>query len=55
MNPLARPLAGERLSEAEQKALAAAAIGALTIGIACNTGTPLEKLVEIMIAPVSGT
>ncbi|HEY8446834.1 MAG TPA: N-acetylmuramic acid 6-phosphate etherase [Thermomicrobiales bacterium] len=32
----------------------AAAIGALTIGIACNTGTPLEKLVEIMIAPVVG-
>lgn len=28
--------------------------GALTIGIACNTGTPLEKAVDIMIAPVVG-
>jgi len=28
--------------------------GALTIGIACNTGTPLEQEVDIMIAPVVG-
>ncbi len=28
--------------------------GALTIGIACNAGTPLEKAVDIMIAPVAG-
>lgn len=28
--------------------------GALTIGIACNRDTPLEKAVEIMIAPVVG-
>jgi N-acetylmuramic acid 6-phosphate etherase len=28
--------------------------GALTIGLTCNTNTPLEKEVEIMIAPVVG-
>ncbi len=28
--------------------------GALTIGLACNAGTPLEQEVEIMIAPVVG-
>lgn len=28
--------------------------GALTVGIACNRRTPLEKLVEILIAPVVG-
>ena len=28
--------------------------GALTIGIACNRGIPLEKVVQIMIAPVVG-
>jgi N-acetylmuramic acid 6-phosphate etherase len=28
--------------------------GALTIGIACNRGIPLEKAVQIMIAPVVG-
>jgi N-acetylmuramic acid 6-phosphate etherase len=28
--------------------------GALTIGLACNRGTPLEELAEIMIAPVVG-
>lgn len=28
--------------------------GALTIGLACNRDTPLEKAVEIMIAPVVG-
>jgi N-acetylmuramic acid 6-phosphate etherase len=28
--------------------------GALTIGLACNTHTPLEKEVDIMIAPVVG-
>lgn len=30
------------------------ACGALTIGIACNRGTPLEEAVQIMIAPVVG-
>jgi len=30
------------------------ACGALTIGIACNKATPLESLVQIMIAPVVG-
>ena len=29
-------------------------VGALTIGLACNKDTPLEKEVEIMIAPVVG-
>jgi len=29
-------------------------VGALTIGLACNRNTPLEKTVEIMIAPVVG-
>jgi N-acetylmuramic acid 6-phosphate etherase len=29
-------------------------IGALTIGVACNKGVPLEKVVEIMISPVVG-
>ena len=29
-------------------------VGALTIGLACNRNTPLEKAVEIMIAPVVG-
>jgi N-acetylmuramic acid 6-phosphate etherase len=29
-------------------------MGALTIGLACNADTPLEKQVEIMIAPVVG-
>jgi N-acetylmuramic acid 6-phosphate etherase len=29
-------------------------VGALTIGLACNRNTPLEKVVEIMIAPVVG-
>lgn len=29
--------------------------GALTIGLACNASTPLEKEVEIMIAPVVGS
>lgn len=33
---------------------AAAERGALTIGLACNRGTPLAALVEIMIAPVVG-
>ncbi|HET8841472.1 MAG TPA: N-acetylmuramic acid 6-phosphate etherase [Ktedonobacteraceae bacterium] len=28
--------------------------GALTIGIACNASSPLEKLVQIMIAPIVG-
>lgn len=28
--------------------------GALTVGIACNAGTPLERAVAIMIAPVVG-
>jgi N-acetylmuramic acid 6-phosphate etherase len=28
--------------------------GALTIGLACNSGTPLEQAVEIIIAPVVG-
>src|SRR5713226_3646763 len=28
--------------------------GALTIGLACNTNTPLEQEVEIMIAPIVG-
>ncbi len=28
--------------------------GALTVGIACNAGTPLERVVEVMIAPVVG-
>jgi N-acetylmuramic acid 6-phosphate etherase len=28
--------------------------GALTIGLACNANTPLEQVVEIMIAPVVG-
>jgi N-acetylmuramic acid 6-phosphate etherase len=28
--------------------------GALTIGLACNTNTPLEQAVEIMIAPIVG-
>ena len=28
--------------------------GALTIGLACNTGTPLEQQVDISIAPVVG-
>src|SRR5260370_13979508 len=28
--------------------------GALTIGLACNAGTPLEQEVAIMIAPVVG-
>ena len=32
----------------------AKAVGALTIGLACNRNTPLEKAVEIMIAPVVG-
>jgi N-acetylmuramic acid 6-phosphate etherase len=32
----------------------ARAAGALTIGLACNTDTPLEALAEIMIAPVVG-
>ena len=29
-------------------------VGALTIGLACNKDTPLEKEVEIMVAPVVG-
>jgi N-acetylmuramic acid 6-phosphate etherase len=29
-------------------------IGALTIGLACNTDTPLERRVQVMIAPVVG-
>lgn len=29
-------------------------VGALTIGLACNRNTPLEKAVEIMIVPVVG-
>src|SRR5262245_48536278 len=29
-------------------------VGALTVGLACNKDTPLEKEVEIMIAPVVG-
>ncbi len=32
----------------------AKAVGALTIGLACNKDTPLEKEVEIMVAPVVG-
>jgi N-acetylmuramic acid 6-phosphate etherase len=32
----------------------AKAHGALTIGLACNTGTPLEQQVDISIAPVVG-
>lgn len=28
--------------------------GALTVGLACNAGTPLARIVEIMIAPVVG-
>lgn len=32
----------------------AKAMGALTIGLACNADTPLEKQVQIMIAPVVG-
>jgi N-acetylmuramic acid 6-phosphate etherase len=32
----------------------AKARGALTIGLACNTGTPLEAQVDIIIAPVVG-
>src|SRR5262249_14230046 len=36
-------------------AIAAARVrGALTVGIACNTATPLEQQVDILIAPVTG-
>jgi len=33
---------------------AARATGALTVGLTCNANTPLERAVEIMIAPVVG-
>jgi N-acetylmuramic acid 6-phosphate etherase len=33
---------------------AARATGALTVGLACNANTPLERAVDIMIAPVVG-
>src|SRR5262249_40604519 len=33
---------------------AARAAGALTVGLACNANTPLERAVDIMIAPVVG-